>query len=183
MGLIPCPVSFYYVPCMLQRQPEDKEDNEEDITMSFRFREIDILPPAIYNRYVASCLALWQVEDGRLYDGMVALRSGPLHVVVIRRDPGRITVSVKHKTDASKIDLNLVRSLRQFTGQTLQRIISLYNTDQKDGDESFFKIVGTMTMLSQEDLDQMVKRHVLPFNFYRQSKLNKYSSYVYNCIS
>ena len=133
------PVSFYYVPCMLQRQPEDMEDNEGEITMSFRFREIDILPPAIYNRYVASCLALWQVEDGRLYDGMVALRSGPQHVLVIQREPGRITVSVRHKTDACKIDLNLVRSLRQFTGQTLQRIISLYNTKEGD-DENFFKI-------------------------------------------
>ena len=133
------PVSFYYVPCMLQRQPEARKDNEGDITMSFRFREIDILPPAIYNRYVASCLALWQVEDGRLYDGMVALRSGPLHVVVIRREHGSITVSVRHKKDTSRVDLNLMRSLRQFTGQTLQRVISLYNTEQGD-DESFFKI-------------------------------------------
>ena len=134
------PVSFYYVPCMLQRQPEGRENKEGDITMSFRFREIDILPPAIYNRYVASCLALWQVEGGELYDGMVALRSGPQHILVIRREPGRITVSVRHKTDAGKIDLNLVRSLRQFTGQTLQRVISLYNTDRKDEDESSFKI-------------------------------------------
>ena len=132
-------VSFYYVPCMLQRQHEDREEYEGELTMSFRFREIDILPPAIYNRYVASCLALWQVEDGWLYDGMVALRSGPQHVLVIRRDPGRITVSVRHRTDTSMVDLNLVRSLRQFTGQTLQRVISLYNTEQGD-DESFFKI-------------------------------------------
>ena len=86
------------------------------------------------------CLALWQVEGSELYDGKVALRSGPHHILEIRRETGSITLSVRHRTNAAKIDHNLVRSLRQFSGQTLQRIISLYKTCMENDDQTFFKI-------------------------------------------
>ena len=135
-------VSFYYIPCMLQTRLDGREteSSERYISMVFRFRDTDILPPAIYNRFVASCLALWEVENGRLYDGMVALRSGPFHILVIKRESGSINVSIKHKSDATKIDNNLVRSFEHFTGQTLQRIISLYNTTSQQETERFYTI-------------------------------------------
>ena len=110
-------VSFYYVPCMLQIKSEldgECEPREGDVTMVFRFRETEILPPAIYNRFAASCLSLWQVDQGRLFDGAIAFGSGPQHILLIRRDPGSITVSIRHQTDSGKIDNNLVRSVRHF---------------------------------------------------------------------
>ena len=135
-------VSFYYVPSMLQKgvQQEEVELSAGDITMSFCFRETTLLPPAIYNRFVAACISLWQIEVGTLCDGMVALRSGPHHIIVIQRQSGGIAVSVRHRTDAAKIDSNLVRSLRHFSGQTLQRIISLYNTRCENDTECFYQI-------------------------------------------
>ena len=144
-------VSFFYVPCMLQTgaQGQQVQPAEGDITMSFRFRETYILPPAIYNRFVASCLALWQVHDGALYDGVVALRSGPYHIIVIRRDSGSINVSVRHKIDTANIDHNLVLSFRHFFAQTLQRIISLYNPQIEKNDEMCYKIEYNQNAVSR----------------------------------
>ena len=119
-------VSFVIVPCMLQQiaQETEKIPQEEDIQMRFVFHEV--LPPAIYNRFVASCLALWPVQD-RLYDGYAALRSGPHHLIVLTRESRSITVSVRKNSDATKIDTHLARSLQLYASQTIQRIVSLYS--------------------------------------------------------
>ena len=120
-------VDFLYVPCMLQgNTPEvPSQRRKESIEVAFNFN--GVLPPAIYHRLVASCLALWPVQKGGLSNGMVVLKSGQHHKILIRRESCSIFVSVNHTTDASKIDLSLVRSLRRFIIQTLERIISVYS--------------------------------------------------------
>ena len=132
-------VSFVIVPCMLQGSAPEKENvpQEEDVQMRFVFH--DVLPPAIYNRFVASCLALWPVQD-KLYDGYAALRSGPQNVIVLTRESQSITLSVRNHSDAAKVDIHLARSLQLYISQTMQRIVSLYSTTTAQDDTRLYKV-------------------------------------------
>ena len=55
--------SFYYVPSMVKEAAKDRNMPKTNaIEVSFKFREI--LPPAVFNRLVCSCLSLWPVHEG-----------------------------------------------------------------------------------------------------------------------
>ena len=135
------PVSFYYVPCMLKTKFRETESlitevNDGDLTVSFKFK--DLLPPAVVHKVFASCLALWQVEANCLYDGWAAFASGPRHIILLKRKFGCISVSIRHRQDSTKIDVNLARSIKHFLIQTIQRIVSYYDaTLEKDQDKIY----------------------------------------------
>ena len=129
-------VGFYYVPCMLQAKVLDTEikAKDEDITISFKFR--DLLPPAVVHKVFAACIGLWQVVTNCLYDGWAVFRSGPNHLLLLKRESSSIVVSIHHRQNAAKIDINRARSIKHFLVQTIQRIVSMYgviigsNTDK-----------------------------------------------------
>ena len=120
--------SFFYVPCMLKADVPEcmRKPTDADVTIMFRFREI--LPPAVFNRLVCSCLTLWEVEAEGLYDGLVSLRSGRAHILILKREFQTIRASIMHRTSQENIDIHLCRSFTQYLIQTIQRIISIYYT-------------------------------------------------------
>ena len=121
------PMSFFYVPCMLRTKARQNEATIEhgDLTLSFKFK--DLLPPAVVHKVFASCLGLWPVEANCLFNGWAALGSGPNHIIILQKESCNITVTIRHRHDATKIDVNLVRSIKHFLIQTIQRIVSFYD--------------------------------------------------------
>ena len=131
-------VTFYYVPCMLQAKFQDTTTKvkDEDISMSFNFK--DFLPPAVVHKVFAACLGLWPVVANCLYDGWAVLSSGPNHSLHLKRESSSIVVSIQHKQNSAKIDINRVRSIRHFLVQTIQRIVSVYGVILGSNTEKIF---------------------------------------------
>ena len=128
--------SFYLVPSMIKETAQNRQKIQtNNVEVFFKFHEI--LPPAVFNRLVCSCLSLWPVHAGGLYDGYVELESGLNHLLVIRRDFKKITVSFNHKTSADDIDINLCRCVKQYICQAIKRIVSLYDTTSSEGEELY----------------------------------------------
>ena len=129
---------FFYVPCMLKAKVQDQEMEvkDEDIAMSFNFK--DFLPPAVVHKVFAACLGLWPVVANCLYDGWAVLSSGPNHSLHLKRKSSSIVVSIQHRQNAAKIDINRVRSIRHFLIQTIQRIVSVYGVILGSNTEKIF---------------------------------------------
>ena len=151
-------VSFYYVPCMLKaklRKTESQitEINDDDLTLSFKFK--DLLPPAVVHKVFAACLGLWQVEANCLYDGWAALASGPKHIILLQRESCCIAVAIRHRQDSAKIDINLVRSVRHFLIQTIQRIVSFYDATLEKDTGKIYKIEYNQSAITRDvDVDE-----------------------------
>ena len=128
--------SVFYVPCMLKAEvPESmRQATDADVTVEFRFREI--LPPAVFNRLVCSCLTLWAVEAEGLCDGLVSLRSGKAHILHLKREFRTIKASIMHRTSHENVDIYLCRSFTQYLIQSIQRIISIYYISPTSMDEA-----------------------------------------------
>ena len=128
---------FYYVPSMVKEVVQYMPSYHDGVvSVLFRFHEI--LPPAVFNRLICSCLSLWTVQDGDLYEGYVELESGLNHRLVIRRQFKTIVVSFVHKTCQNDIDMNLCRSVKQYISQSIHRIVSLYDTASTDGKDELY---------------------------------------------
>ena len=131
-------VDFFYVPCMLQVKVQDTETKvtDEDITICFTFN--DLLPPAVVHKVFAACLGLWYVVANCLYDGWAVLASGPNHLLHLRKESTRILVSIQHRHNAAKIDINRARSIKHFIVQTIQRIVSMNGVILGSNTENIF---------------------------------------------
>ena len=146
------PVGFYYVPCMLKAKLRERESHiteikDGDITLSFRFK--DLLPPAVVHKVFASCLGLWRVEANCLYDGWAALASGPRHIILLQRESCCLSISIRHRQDFKKIDINLVRSMKHFLVQTIQRIVSFYDATLEKDPGKIYEIEYNQSALSR----------------------------------
>ena len=134
-------VSFVLIPCMLQTQAMAIATGQHEGDIQFRLSFNDIMLPAVYNRLVASCLALWSVE-GQLYDG------GPQHIIIIVRESNSIALSIRNKEVPTKVDIYLARSLELYVSQTIQRIMSIYSTAQGGDDKELYQIEYNNTAVS-----------------------------------
>ncbi|KAK3104676.1 hypothetical protein FSP39_007567 [Pinctada imbricata] len=69
--------TFYLVPCMMKADmPNDPIQHfQGPHGDQFTFSSDTIIPPAIFNRLVCSCLAFWEVFDGHFYNGLVVLEA------------------------------------------------------------------------------------------------------------
>ena len=134
------PVRSYYVPCMLEALVTNLEiqSKDSDITIAFVFK--DLLPPAVVHKVFASCLSLWSVEANCLYNGWAALGSGRNHLLLLQRESSSIRVSIQHRKHAENIDINLVKSIKQFFNQTINRIVCFYGVKLEDNVEKVYKI-------------------------------------------
>ena len=140
-------VSFVLIPCMLQAQATEVAVGQHEGDIQFRLSFNDVMLPAVYNRLVASCLALWSTE-GQLYDGYAALRSGPHHVIVIAKESSSIVLSIRNKEDPAKVDVYLARSLELYVSQTIQRIMSIYGTAPRGDNKDLYQIEYNNTAAS-----------------------------------
>ena len=133
-------VGYFYVPCMLQVKVRSTErlPKDEDITISFKFKEL--LPPAVVHKVFASCICLWSVQANCLYDGWALLESGPNHLILLDRHSNSITVSVRHRQNAGKVELSFLRSIKHFFAQTIQRIVSAYGVQVEKGKSRIYEI-------------------------------------------
>ena len=128
---------FYLVPSMVKKNaPDTLHSNAVEVFFKFN----DILPPAVFNRLVCSCLSLWAVHDCVLCHGYVELESGLNHLLVIRREFKTIAVSIRNKRYPDDIDMNLCRSVKQYISQSIQRIVSLYDTAFSDGNDDLYTL-------------------------------------------
>ena len=172
LDLITCPkiydkgqdviASFYLVPSMIKETAQNRQRiRTNDVEVFFKFH--DILPPAVFNRLVCSCLSLWPVHKGRLYDGYVELESGLNHLLIIRRDFKTIEVSFIHKTSPDDIDVNLCRSIKQYIRQAILRIVSLYDNAFSDGEGELYTL-DYNDNARRKHLDE-----VIPYSFHSNS--------------
>ena len=128
---------FYLVPSMVKKNaPDTLHSNAVEVFFKFN----DILPPAVFNRLVCSCLSLWTVHNGVLCHGYVELESGLNHLLVIRREFKTIAVSISNKKYPDDIDMNLCRSVKQYICQSIQRIVSLYDSAFSDGNDDLYSL-------------------------------------------
>ena len=176
LDLITCPkiydsghdvdASFYLVPSMVKEVSPDTF-HSNTVEVSFKFNEI--LPPAVFNRLVCSCLSLWPVHDGVLYDGYVELESGLNHQLVIRRQFKAIVISFLHIRSLDNIDMNFCRSVKQYICQSIQRIVSLYDTASTDAEEEELYTLEYNEHARAKHLHEVQLRNI-----------NVYSMYQYN---
>ena len=140
---------YYYVPCMLQATSHETEWSfrDADMTLSFQFK--NLLPPAVVHKVFASCLGLWQVEANCLYDGWAAFASGQGHIIFLQRKPRCIAISIRHRYDPAKIDVNLVRSVKHFLIQTIQRIVSFYDATLEKDPGKIYRIEYNQSAISR----------------------------------
>ncbi|KAK3099635.1 hypothetical protein FSP39_007323 [Pinctada imbricata] len=120
---------FFVVPCMINAdKPEGcTVSRVEGAQFVLEFSADTILPPAVFNRLVCSCLALWEIFERHLYNGMVILKSGRYHIIKLDRQVDKIVVTISH-TERKVPDIQLCRAMRQFLSETIDRIVSLYTT-------------------------------------------------------
>ena len=125
---------FYYVPSMVREVANKKTQLLRANAVKIFLKFNDILPPAVFNRLVCSCMSLWPVHKEELYDGYVVLESGLNHLLTIKRQFRTIVVSFIHKLSPDEIDINLCRSVKQYICQSVLRIVSLYVTIPSEGE-------------------------------------------------
>ena len=156
--------SFYMVPSMVKEVASDMLRGNI-VEVSFKFHEI--LPPAVFNRLVCSCLSLWPVHDGVLYDGYVELESGLNHLLVIRRQFKAIAISFLHIHSSDNIDMNLCRSVKQYIRQSIQRIVSLYDTKSSDGEEEELYTLEYNEHARAKHLHEVQLRNINVYSMYQ----------------
>ena len=128
-------VEFFTVPCMVNSAIPDTELLcQPTISMTYAFPSV--VPVAIYNRLVCACLVLWPVYYGHIYSGLVILKSGQYHCIVLQMKEGKIFVSFLHLESLQKVDIYLCRTVRQFLNTALTDIIRTYAS----GKEGLFRI-------------------------------------------
>ena len=126
---------FFTVPCMVNSAMADSELlRQPAVGMVYTFPTF--VPVAIYNRLVCACLSLWQVYDGHIYSGLVILKSGQYHCIVLQMKEGKILVSFLHLELLQKVDIYLCRTMRQFINTALSDITKTYAS----GKGTLFKI-------------------------------------------
>ena len=134
----------FFVPSMVKECPpvdlQTSRRISSDEALQIRFEFADILPPAVYNRLVCTSLSLWQVYEGELYDGFVTLRSGSQHILVIQRKSQAIVVSFLHNKIPGNVDGDLYNAVRHYFHQTIQNIISTYQTTSDDAVDDLLTI-------------------------------------------
>ena len=148
----------FFVPSMVKEcPPVDMQTSRRissDEALQIRFEFADILPPAVYNRLVCTSLSLWQVYEGELYDGFVTLRSGSQHILVIQRKSQAIVVSFLHNKRPGNVDGDLFNAVRLYFHQTIQNIISTYQTTSDDAVDDLL----TIKCSSQTTTRQLIER-------------------------
>ena len=118
---------FFTVPCMVNTAIPDSELlRQPTVDMMYTFPSI--VPVAIYNRLICACLSLWPVFDGHIYSGLVILKSGQYHCIVLQMKQGRILVSFLHIESLKKVDIYLCRTVRQFLNTALTDITKTFAT-------------------------------------------------------
>ena len=126
---------FFTVPCMVNSVIPDTELlRRPTVSMAYAFPSV--VPVAIYNRLVCACLVLWPVFDGHIYSGLVVLKSGQYHYIVLQMKEGKVLVSFLHKESLQKVDIHLCRTVRQFVNTALADITKTYAS----GKGSLFEI-------------------------------------------
>ena len=126
---------FFTVPCMVNSAMINFEQlRQSAVGMVYTFPSI--VPVAIYNRLVCACLSLWPVYDGHIYSGLVILKSGQCHCIVLQMKEGKILVSFLHLESLPKVDIYLCRTVRQYINTALADIMTTYAR----GKESIFNI-------------------------------------------
>ena len=116
---------FFTVPCMVNSAKPDSELlRQPNVCMTYTFPTT--VPVAIYNRLVCACLVLWPVYDGQIYSGLVILKSGQRHCIILQMKEGKILVSFLHKQTLQKVDIYLCRTVRQFLNTALTDITKTY---------------------------------------------------------
>ena len=112
---------FYTVPCMVNSAVPDVElFRQPAVSMTYAFPSV--VPVAIYNRLVCACLVLWPVFNGHIYSGLVVLKSGQSHCIVLHMREGSILISFLHLESLRKVDIHLCRTVRQFVNIALTDI-------------------------------------------------------------
>ena len=112
---------FFTVPCMVNSAKPDSELlRQPNVCMTYTFPTA--VPVAIYNRLVCACLVLWPVYDGQIHSGLVILKSGQRHCIILQMKEGKILVSFLHKQTLQKVDIYLCRTVRQFLNTALTDI-------------------------------------------------------------
>ena len=135
---------FFTVPCMVNSAKPDSEIlRQPTVCMLYTFPSI--VPVAIYNRLVCACLSLWPVYDGHIYSGLVILKSGQFHCIVLQMKEGKILVSFLHLESLQKVDIYLCRTVRQFMNTALTDITETYAS----GKGPLFKISYNQEAMSR----------------------------------
>ena len=112
---------FFTVPCMVNSAIPDVElFRQPAVGMTYTFH--CVVPVAIYNKLVCACLVLWPVFDSHIYSGLVLLKSGQYHCIVLQMKEGNILVSILHLESLQKVDMHLCRTVRQFVNTALTDI-------------------------------------------------------------
>ena len=157
---------FFTVPCMVNSTIPDTELlSKPTVEMTYAFPSV--VPVAIYNRLVCACLSLWPVYDGHIYIGLVILKSGQFHCIVLQTKEGKILVSFLHLESLQKVDIHLCRTVRQFMNTALTDITETYAS----GKGPLFKISYNQEAMSRnfgsndyEVLDDTVFRFKAPID-------------------
>ncbi|KAK3106087.1 hypothetical protein FSP39_012531, partial [Pinctada imbricata] len=120
---------FCLVPCMMNvivpQVPFELFNREKALTITFSSDEI--LPPAIFNRLVCSCLSCWEIFEGHFYNGLVVLRSGRFHLIEMKRDIKRIIVTFGHIKSAKRPDAQWCLAMKMFLKATIHKILAIYS--------------------------------------------------------
>ena len=115
---------FFTVPCMVNSATPDVElFRQPAVGMTYTFP--CVVPVAIYNKLVCACLVLWPVFDSHIYSGLVLLKSGQYHCIVLQTEEGNILVSILHLESLQKVDMHLCRTVRQFVNTALTDITNI----------------------------------------------------------
>ena len=125
--------NFYTVPCMVNSSvPEDLQQQLQQPTVDMCYIFPSVVPVAIFNRLICACLVLWPVYQGHLYSGLVVLKSGQFHCIVLQMKDGKIQVSIFHVESLNKVDMYLCRTVRQFLNTALTDIMKTYKSSNAD---------------------------------------------------
>ena len=145
---------FFTVPCMVNSAIPDSELlRQPTVGMVYTFSSV--VPVAIYNRLVCACLSLWPVYDGHIYSGLVILKSGQYHCIVLQMKEGKLLVSFRHMESLQKVDIYLCRTVRQFVNTALTDIIKTYASGRRSLFEINYNQEATARNLGSADFKVM----------------------------
>ena len=137
---------FYTVPCMINSAVPDFDLlHQPAVSMTYAFPIV--VPVAIYNRLVCACLVLWPVFNGHIYSGLVVLKSGQSHCIVLQMREGSILVSFLHIDSLQKVDIYLCRTVRQFLNTALTDITQTFPSGKN---ERLFQISYNQEAVSRD---------------------------------
>ncbi|KAK3105708.1 hypothetical protein FSP39_003934 [Pinctada imbricata] len=120
---------FYLVPCMMNASiPKVPiEQLQQKSRLIITFSSETILPPAIFNRLVCSCLSFWEIFESHFYNGLVVLKSGRFHVMQMKRDIKQIEVIFANMDVTKRPDVQWCLAVKLFLKATIEQIIAVYS--------------------------------------------------------